>query len=703
MSGSYITSFVPTVQAAPTWNLNALVLQSFVWGPVAQYVKTPNLQAGVDWKVGNHEFRVNYNSRRRLATALESNVRVDFGAGATGEATSTTGSPAGVGSVGQTSSWRTVLSDVKMFTLNHRFSNGDWKVSTKASYSASDAGVGTAPNSFFNVTGTLPNLVITATGLTGSGDDLKSILPTQYSYSDRSGRRINGLDGNLYTLSQASVTDRRSKRINKELGADVSRSLNTAVPITLKLGTMYSIQEYNPENHNTTYAFRPGTGVSARLASNYDVIDQNYSQQVVPFVDGNRVQWVSPVKLYGLYRSNPEYFALDRVAQHRSMVNGTKRLREDVFAGYVRGDIHLIQGRLKIATGVRFEKTKDDGRGPLNDPSALFVKNANGNFVLDAAGKRTLVTTDTLEQDKLQYKMLGAAAKRSYSDFYPSLNASYALNDRVLLRAGYAKTLSRPNLSFIIPGVTFSPVDADPQTISVVNSGLKPWTANNYDLTLETYLAKGGSGSVSVFRKDINDFFTTVEYQATPEFFASYGIQAMSGVDYIVRSRANGGDAQIDGFEFSYRQSLLFLPNWARGFQGFLTYTKLRLGGSSTADFTGFNPETLAWGVNFIRSRFLAKFSMTMQGETRRSLVGSSATIPAGTYMWQQPKRRAFLTLEYQLSKNLSIFGSVDDVLTRKFYDGLHRYADPSTPVYARWQRLQDWGQTIRFGVKGTY
>ena len=50
------------------------------------------------------------------------------------------------------------------------------------------------------------------------------------------------------------------------------------------------------------------------------------------------------------------------------------------------------------------------------------------------------------------------------------------------------------------------PTAAQP-TITVNNTGLKPWTGDNYDLSLETYQIKGGSGSIGIFRKDIKDFF----------------------------------------------------------------------------------------------------------------------------------------------------------------------------------------------------
>ena len=67
----------------------------------------------------------------------------------------------------------------------------------------------------------------------------------------------------------------------------------------------------------------------------------------------------------------------------------------------------------------------------------------------------------------------------------------------------------RPNFDEIVPNVSASdPTSPDAsRVIRVVNTGLKPWSADNFDVSLEAYEMKGAVASVSVFRKDISDFF----------------------------------------------------------------------------------------------------------------------------------------------------------------------------------------------------
>ena len=57
-------------------------------------------------------------------------------------------------------------------------------------------------------------------------------------------------------------------------------------------------------------------------------------------------------------------------------------------------------------------------------------------------------------------------------------------------RRAYAETYGRPNLPEIIPSTTVDEFDIDDPNalqgnITVTNPGLKPWSADNFDLSLE--------------------------------------------------------------------------------------------------------------------------------------------------------------------------------------------------------------------------
>jgi TonB-dependent receptor len=346
--------------------------------------------------------------------------------------------------------------------------------------------------------------------------------------------------------------------------------------------------------------------------------------------------------------------------------------------------------------------------GGLIDPTASLQKDANGNLVHTSTGATIPLTTDPLQVAKLQYIRGGARANRDYDGYYPSVNASYTLTSDLLLRAGYARTIGRPDLTNILPGTTFSAATANPQTITINNTGLKPWTANNFDLTLESYLYKGGFGSVSVFEKDITGFFEAVSIPATPELLAIYGITGAQDVDYQIITKSNSSMlTRIRGFEFNYRQKLdLVLPNWARGLELSVNYTSMHLTGSATSDFSGFNPQTLMYGVSFTRPRYSVQFLMQQQGEVRRAAVAANATsgIPANTYLWQEPKKRPTLSATVNLTKHVSLYGTLSDFFHGGFVDRQFQYSTTTqSPEYAKIQRLIEAGTTVTIGIKGRF
>jgi len=314
------------------------------------------------------------------------------------------------------------------------------------------------------------------------------------------------------------------------------------------------------------------------------------------------------------------------------------------------------------------------------------------------------LSNDLLVRARQRYVERGTHAKRDYDGYYPSVNASYSVSDNLVLRAAYARTIGRPNVSAVVPSATFTEPTVAAPTITVTNPGLKPWTADSYDFTVESYHIKDGFGSVGVFQKNIKNFFGSVRSAATADLLELYGLpDDPAYLAYEIATTTNTGDAKVTGFEFTYRQSLTFLPQWARGFQLFVNGTKMSLSGSTTADFTGFNPSAYAGGINFIRSRYYIKLTCTHQGETRRGAVAASAAngIPAGTFNYQDARTRWSISAQYSLTKRFAVYGSVSD-FDGGFSPSTLRYG-PGTPDYAKPQRYQELGYYSTIGVKGSF
>jgi hypothetical protein len=213
-------------------------------------------------------------------------------------------------------------------------------------------------------------------------------------------------------------------------------------------------------------SFAPPGGAAAQLARNWDLIATGWSDRM-NFTNANgeqvNVRWISPYKTYQLYKAHPEYFVYgpaQQTAQYTSSVNASKLLQETIQADYVRLDSKFFDNRLSLVAGARYERTSDRGEGPLNDIGATYRKDAQGNFLRDSAGKLIPVTTDAFAKAQLQLKDRGSHSAKKYDGLFPSVNASFSLTSNLIMRAGYAKTIGRPELSEIIPGITVTDPDS---------------------------------------------------------------------------------------------------------------------------------------------------------------------------------------------------------------------------------------------------
>jgi TonB-dependent receptor len=493
----------------------------------------------------------------------------------------------------------------RVSNLKYRHEGNVWRIEAALSYTDSSSDKRDTDRGYFNTTpAQIANLIIRGDGIPGSG----GTIPTLYTATTRTGAAVDLYDGRNYSINTVTPnpSDTTMRRMISRL--DLSRDFDIGVPLKLKTGGAIDTSDRDNRSPNITWNFLPNgaSDVTSRLAGNFEVFDQAFNVGG-PTVFGRRVQWFSGRKLYDLYQQHPAWDVMNQPLAYQNYVNNSREMSETISAAYVRGDLRLLNNRLGIVTGVRFERTEVDGSGPLNDINATFRRDAAGNFIL-SNGQRVLITTDALEQARLRFQERAARARQNYQGFYPSLNATYNLTERLLLRGAYARILGRPQTTTITPGSTITAPDVANPTITVSNVGLQPWTAHSYDLSLESYQIKNGVGSMGVFYMNIRGFFNNVRTAATPTALAQYGLAndpLFQG--YEIATVTNGGDATVKGMEFSYRQSLTFFPNWARGFQVFGNMTRLQVDGSNSADFSGFSPTTFAAGISLIRPRYFVK------------------------------------------------------------------------------------------------
>ncbi|KQQ40173.1 hypothetical protein ASF61_05150 [Duganella sp. Leaf126] len=155
----------------------------------------------------------------------------------------------------------------------------------------------------------------------------------------------------------------------------------------------------------------------------------------------------------------------------------------------------------------------------------------------------------------------------SGTEVLPSANFKLAIRKDLLARFAYNKTLTRPDFAQLNPATAYvNPnVTTTPATASGGNPGLKPFTGQNFDATLEWYFASTGSVSGTVFRHNFDGYIMN---QRSSEIY--------QGINYTVTRPFNTDKGHLQGVELAYQQFYDTLPGWLSGLglQANVTYTQ---------------------------------------------------------------------------------------------------------------------------------
>ena len=421
------------------------------------------------------------------------------------------------------------------------------------------------------------------------------------------------------------------------------------------------------------------------FARNYDLVEPFYRTDPSEVHGVPDHEHLSLYKYYQLYQEHPEYFLRRTADDYRDAAFNNEKFEERIDAFYAQVEGRLFSSRLRLLGGVRYERTTDKGAGvlELQDPTH----------------------PDPLEQNKLRFIPRGLKAERSYDGYYPSLNATFTFTEKLQLRAGYAKTLGRPNLGEVIPRASFNR-DETPDdggalgVINIRNSGLVPWEADGYDVRLEYYFANTGTVSIGAYRRLVKNFFLNENRIADEAVLAAHGL----GPEYIgweVRTKRNGGTARITGFELDYRQSLDgLLPKWASGITIFANGALLDLDGENQSHFGRFQPKSGNWGFSYRRGRLGMNTRWNYFGEklfSLRTFTANGRNYPA------EQIEVARITIDadvsYRINSRVSAYIAVKNLQNdphelRFKGEGIGAHPNENT---------QDFGAGWQLGVKGSF
>lgn len=613
---------------------------------------------------------------------------------------------AGAGNLQLNGSGRHANSWNYMPTLVWRHDGPIWKAEAGTGMSRAYTRFHEMSQGFFGTT------ALQRTGVTVAFDDITDLRPNRITVSDgATGAPVDPYSLGSYAIVNGGTIPLVSDDIQRNAYANLRRDLFWRVPLTLKGGVDFRESRRDTRRSDQTIAFvgqdgRGGTTPVGTDDSAAPFLDESISQRGASY-GFPPIQQISSKKLYEFYRTTPRYFTRNENNNYISNVDNSRLTKELISSVYIRGDAHLIDHRLKLVGGVRAEQTNIKGEGPRTDPTRNIRLDANGRPVLGAGGQPLPITTDPLEISKLTRIERGSFSEKEYLRYFPSINASFNIRENLIARIGYYHSVGRPNFTQYSGALSLPNLEEPPSSgnrIGVNNVGIKAWTAKTTKVRLEHYFEGVGVISIGAFRRDFENFFGGTIFGATPEFLTLYNLDPTLYGGYDVSTQHNiQGLVRMEGLEFSYKQALTFLPDWARGVQVFLNANTLRVSGENLGSFTGVKviPRTANGGISLTRQKYNLRVNWNYLSRQRRGLGAIGRSIESGTYNWFASRLTFDVKGEYYINKTFAAFFDLQNVQDEPLI--VSEIAGPNTPKYARTAGSLANGSLWAFGMKARF
>ncbi|MFL6695986.1 MAG: TonB-dependent receptor [Vitreoscilla sp.] len=221
-----------------------------------------------------------------------------------------------------------------------------------------------------------------------------------------------------------------------------------------------------------------------------------------------------------------------------------------------------------------------------------------------------------------------------YSYALPSANYVWHISSPLQLRLGAAKTMARPSVDKLAPTSTTQSVSwGDFTDVFGGNAKLKPYSAIQFDASLEYYYAKDSEVNLAVYQKNIKN-------QITSSYTSGIDI-GVPGHLFNVQMPINGDRAKVRGFEVGFQHL------WANGFgvRGQYTHnnSKSWVGGLEQP-LEGIAPSTSSLGVLYEKG----PWSASMTGDHTAAYVTTNNVL--GTGFNAQAKAITWLTAQVAYS-----------------------------------------------------
>ena len=297
---------------------------------------------------------------------------------------------------------------------------------------------------------------------------------------------------------------------------------------------------------------------------------------------------------------------------------------ENVFLGYIRGNIDSQVGNIPVSGNVGLQVVYTD---QSSNGSGVQPPNASAGV--------------------LNPELVPFSDGATYTDFLPSLNLIFDLDDNTLFRLGTARTLARARMDQLNASRSLSTnftrlTSPDPNQgffgASGGNAKLKPTISNSVDASLEHYFGNGaGYISLAGYYKNFERFVNPndavlADFSAFINSSLTAAQQSQLGTPLgIVSGPSNRGKGTLKGVEVSLSLPLDIVTPMLDGFglltSGSYTDSSIKLGGSTTPITV---PGLSKWVVNstvyYEKGGYQARISHRYRAKFLAEVSGISAT-----------------------------------------------------------------------------
>jgi iron complex outermembrane receptor protein len=354
-------------------------------------------------------------------------------------------------------------------------------------------------------------------------------------------------------------------------------------------------------------------------------------------------------------------------------------VKEQIDSLYLQA-ITKVTPKFDLAPGVRLERTRSIGIGPLDEGDAHARRLLTGSST-------GAVDVNSVAYIQARYGSSKLSNNSNYHTWLKYLHAVYRFSDQFVARASFNDSITRPNLNNLAASAVISETSVPPSA-NIPNPDLKPERGRNVFGSLEYYFPKGrGFLTLSGARRDITNLIRsrTVDLAANEDFI--FGGENFAG--YRVTTVDNVGQAHLSSLELSYRQNLTFLPGIWKSFSVFGNFTRLHYD-----NYDNFlRPEMMgSGGFSFDRKAVSLRWNAVWVPKFRTAAVGTDGWSSSAGERLQHD-----LQFGFRFSRYASLYVNGRNVFNQIISNALS-YQDRHIK-----SNFNDYGVVWTFGVRGTF